>query len=100
MSEETDRWYYFRMREGVAIATSPDDVVVLSNRSWDQSEADGVSEWMPEPGDGKGQWMMCEFFDADQLRGFVALDRTDLSPQERLHRECIVAAILRAAAPS
>jgi len=96
MSEETDRWYHFRLREGLTIATSPDDVVVLSNRSWDQSEADGVSEWMPEPGDGKGQWYMCEFYDPEQLREFFALDRTDLSPSERLHRESMVAAVIAA----
>ena len=96
MSAETDRWYHYRLREGLAIASTPADVIVLSQRSWDQSEADGVSEWFTEPGDG-GRWRMCEFNSPAQLREFFALERTDLSPDERQHRECVVAAVIAAA---
>jgi hypothetical protein len=97
MTDETDRWYHYRLREGVDLARCPEDVVVLSQRSWDQSEADGVSEWMPEPGDGKGPWFMCEYHSPSQLREFFALDRADLSTADRIHRESVVAAVESAA---
>lgn len=95
MSDETDHWYYWRLRRGVASAARPEDVYVLPHSSWDAAEADGVAHMMPEPGDGSA-WGMCEFYDEPQLREFFALDRTDLEPDERLHRESVVAAILAA----
>jgi hypothetical protein len=97
VSYPAQNWYWYRMREGVALAASPDDVVVVSQNGWDAAEADGVAEWLPEPGDGKGAWSACEWVDEPTLRREMCVDAPGLPPEQRVHRESILAAVARAA---